>query len=169
MLKLLFFWPTHPHHHASSQMITRPPLRYVTADTDTTLPLIILFLFFEVEEKKDTHPPMTPSTHVFKQLNQIARFKWKIIKIKLESLFSVNYLTRKWLKVQNVHKNAMTIDTSELIINVLYKWNSDLYNSTKKALWFFYSDITLFSVMQHRKKRWDPPTAYAWHNYWTAP
>ena len=46
-LKLPFFWTTHPHHHASSQMITKPPLCYVTPDTDT--PLYHLFLFFEVE------------------------------------------------------------------------------------------------------------------------
>ena len=30
------------------------------------------------------------------------------------------YLMRKWLQVQNDRKNAMTIDTSELTINVLY-------------------------------------------------
>ena len=30
------------------------------------------------------------------------------------------YLMRKWLQVQNDSKNAMTIDTSELTINVLY-------------------------------------------------
>ena len=57
MLKLSFLRPTHPHHHASSRVITRSPLRYVTPDTDTHL--YYLFLFFEVEKNKDTHPPMT--------------------------------------------------------------------------------------------------------------
>ena len=59
MLKLPFFDPPTPHHHALSRMIPRPPLRYVTPDTDTLL--YNLFLFFEVEKKnnKDTHPPMT--------------------------------------------------------------------------------------------------------------
>ena len=32
----------------------------------------------------------------------------------LESLFSMNYLIRKWSQVQNDRKNAMTIDKSEL-------------------------------------------------------
>ena len=44
-LKLPFF---NPHHHVSSRMITRTPLRYVTPDTDTLL--YHLFLFFEVEK-----------------------------------------------------------------------------------------------------------------------
>ena len=39
--------------------------------------------------------------------------------MELDSLFSMNYLTRKWSQVQNVRKNAMAIDTSELAINVL--------------------------------------------------
>ena len=47
----------------------------------------------------------------------------------------------------------------------------------KKALWFsFYRDVTafhqvhspsLFSITQHHKKRWDSPTPYPWHNFWT--
>ena len=57
----------------------------------------------------------------------------------LESLFSMNYLTRKWSQVQNVCKNAMTIDTSELNINVLSKWNPDLFTIKQKtALLFFH-------------------------------
>ena len=34
-LKWPFFDPPTPHHQASSQMITRPPLHYVTPDTNT--------------------------------------------------------------------------------------------------------------------------------------
>ena len=49
MLKLTFFDPPTPHHHALSEMITKPPLPYVTPDTYT--PLYHLFLFFEVEKK----------------------------------------------------------------------------------------------------------------------
>ena len=57
-LKLPFLNLPISHHHVSSWMITRAPLRYVTPETDT--PLYHLFLFFEVEKKpKDTHSPMT--------------------------------------------------------------------------------------------------------------
>ena len=42
-----------------SQMITRPPLRYVMPDTDP--PFIIYFSFLKLKKKqnKDAHPPMT--------------------------------------------------------------------------------------------------------------
>ena len=57
-LKLPFFDPPTPHHHVSSRIITRPPLCYVTPDSDT--PLYQLFLLIEIEKKnKDTHPTMT--------------------------------------------------------------------------------------------------------------
>ena len=36
MLNLPFCHPLTPHHHASSRMITRPLLRYVTLDTDNS-------------------------------------------------------------------------------------------------------------------------------------
>ena len=32
----------------------------------------------------------------------------------------MNYLVGKWSQMQNDRKNAMTIDTSEVTINVLY-------------------------------------------------
>ena len=54
MLKLPFFNPTSPHHHASSRIIARAPLRYVTPDTDTLL--YHLFLFSEVEKKPEDNP-----------------------------------------------------------------------------------------------------------------
>ena len=77
-------------------------------------------------------------THVFKQLNQIVRFKQKIVKIELESLFLMNYLIQKWLQVQNDLENAMTIDISELTINVLLLMKSrSLHNSTKKGFLIF--------------------------------
>ena len=42
----------------------------------TQYPLYHLFLFFEVEKKAQRYAPThDPSTHVFKQLNQIVRFK----------------------------------------------------------------------------------------------
>ena len=51
-----------------------PPLRYVTPDTDTSL--YHLFLFFEVEKKSQRYASTYgTSTHVFKQQNQIVRFK----------------------------------------------------------------------------------------------
>ena len=43
-------------------MIKRPPLRYVTPDTDDAPPsLYNLFIFFEAEKEtnKDTDPPIT--------------------------------------------------------------------------------------------------------------
>ena len=62
-LKLPFFSPPTPHYHATSRMITRPHLRYVTPDTGTPplpapRPLHHLFLFFEIEKKAKirTHP-----------------------------------------------------------------------------------------------------------------
>ena len=61
-LKLLFFDPPTPYHHALSRMITRPSLRYVTPDTDN--PLCHLSLFFEVE-KKDTHSSTTSLFELF--------------------------------------------------------------------------------------------------------
>ena len=74
MLKLSFFKTPTPHHHASSRMITRTPLRYVTSDTDASL--YHLFLFFEVEKKPQRYlPTHDTSTHVFNQLNQIVKFK----------------------------------------------------------------------------------------------
>ena len=70
-------------------MMTRLPLRHVTPDTDT--PLYRLFLFFEVEKQfKRYAPTHDTSTHVFKQLNQIFRFKLKRVKVELRSLLSVN-------------------------------------------------------------------------------
>ena len=50
-------YPPTPHHHTSSRMITRPPLRYVMPDTYP--PFYHLFLFFDVEKKQATHSPMT--------------------------------------------------------------------------------------------------------------
>ena len=50
----------------------------------------------------------------------------------------MNYLIRKWLQVQNDRQNAMTIDTSELTINVL--WNRELFAVVQeKALWIFFT------------------------------
>ena len=73
-LKLPFLEPPTPHHHASSRMTTKPTLCYVMPDTDT--PLYHLFLFFEVEKKPQRYAPTyDTSTHVFKQLNQIVKFK----------------------------------------------------------------------------------------------
>ena len=73
-LKLPIFDPPTPHHHASSQMMTRPPLSYVTPDTHT--PIYHLFLISEVEKESQRYAPThDTSTHVFKQLNRIVRFK----------------------------------------------------------------------------------------------
>ena len=75
------------------------------------------------------------------------KWAWSISKFVclLESLFSMNYFTRKWSQVQNVRKNAMTIDTSELTNNVLYSWNPSLFTIVqKKALWLFYRDLRPF-------------------------
>ena len=73
-LKLPFFNTPTPHHHASSRMITKAPLHYVTPDTGT--PLYHLFLVFEVEKNPQRYAPThKTSIHVFRQLNQIVRFK----------------------------------------------------------------------------------------------
>ena len=40
----------------------------------------------KLKKSEDTRPPNDTSTHVFKQLNQIVKFKQKIKKIELESL-----------------------------------------------------------------------------------
>ena len=63
---------------------------------------------------------LTKATRLSRQC--FVKWAWSISKFVclLESLFSMNYFTRKWSQVQNVRKNAMTIDTSELAINVLY-------------------------------------------------
>ena len=46
----------------------------------------------------------------------------------------MNYLIQKWSQVQNDHKNAMTIDISELTINVLMLMKSrSLHDNTKKS------------------------------------
>ena len=61
------------HHHASSRMITRLPLCYVTTNTDT--PFIIFSLFWRW--KKNPKIRILP-WHIhscFKQLSQIVRFK----------------------------------------------------------------------------------------------
>ena len=51
----------------------------------------------------------------------------------------MNYLMRKWSQVQNDRKNAVTIDTSELTINVLnYKVPiSSKNNSTENGFMIF--------------------------------
>ena len=62
MLKLPFFEPPTPHHHASSRVITRLPF---TPDKDALL--YHLFLFFEVKKEKQRYAPThDTSTHVFK-------------------------------------------------------------------------------------------------------
>ena len=55
-LKLPFFDPPTLHHQGSSRMITRPPLRYVTPDTDTHPLSIISFLKLKKKTKIRTHP-----------------------------------------------------------------------------------------------------------------
>ena len=72
-LKLPLFWSLHPHHHASLRMITRPSC--VTSRLTQISPLYHFFLFFEVEKKQRYAPTHYTSTHIFKQLNQIVRFK----------------------------------------------------------------------------------------------
>ena len=52
----------------------KTPLHHVTPDTDTTSTLYHSFLFFDVE--KNMYAPIHDTyAHVFKQLNQIVRFK----------------------------------------------------------------------------------------------
>ena len=109
-LKLPFFEPPTPHHHASSRMITRLPLRYVAPDTDTPPPhpptFLIYFSFLKLKKPQRYAPNHDTSTHVFKQLNQIVRFKLNRIRVELESLFSINYLTRK-KKETYVHLSSL--------------------------------------------------------------
>ena len=53
----------------------------------------------------------------------------------------MNYLIQKWSQVQNDHKNAMTIDISELTINVLMLMKPrSLHNSTKKDFLIFLTE-----------------------------
>ena len=124
--------PTSPppphHHHASSRMITKPFLRYVTPDTDTQF--IIYFSFLKLKKKQRYAPTNDTSTHVFKQLNQIVKFKQKRTKIELESLFSMNYLTRKKIKkfmcicqVLCIHPNRLYIVKSRSSRSVSDLWN----------------------------------------------
>ena len=56
-------------------MITRPPLRFAKPNTDPSF--IIYFSFLKLRKKKKQRYARTrdTSTHVFKQLNQILRFK----------------------------------------------------------------------------------------------
>ena len=49
----------------------------------------------------------------------------------------MNYLTCKWSQVRYIRKNAMTIDTSEFIISVLYQWNLDILTIVQKRLYDF--------------------------------
>ena len=57
--KIALFWPT---HHTSSRMIKRSPFYN-------------LYLFLEAEKKTKIRTIHDTSIHVFKQLNQIVRFK----------------------------------------------------------------------------------------------
>ena len=79
--------------------------------------LIIYFSFLKLKKKQRYAPTHDTSTHVFKRINQIARFKQKIIQIELQSLFSMNYLIRKWRQVQNDCKNAITNAISRSLNN----------------------------------------------------
>ena len=57
-------------------MITRPPLRYLTPDTDTPLyHLFLIFLFSKVEKKANIRTQPWHIHRAFNQLNQIARFR----------------------------------------------------------------------------------------------
>ena len=61
------------HHHASSWMVTRHPLTYVTPVTNPPSPCII-YLSFLIKKQRYA-PTHGTFTHVFKQLSQIVRFK----------------------------------------------------------------------------------------------
>ena len=61
----------------------------------------------------------------------------------------MNYLTQKWSQVQNDHKNDMTIDISELTINVLYKWNADLFTIVQKKGFLIFLTVTWQPFMKY--------------------
>ena len=79
------------------------------------------------------------------------------------------------IKYKIIAKNAMTMDTSELTINVLLMKSRFPHNNTKEGFIFFftvtlrlfmkYHSPPLFSVTQTHEKRCDPPNPYAWSNY----
>ena len=74
----------------------------------------------------------------------VAKMLWPLIQVNLPSLFDINEIA----------------------------YSSQKY---KKGFMIFFPDVTTFhevpltpslSAMQHHEKRWDPPTLYAWRNYW---
>ena len=99
-------------------------------------------------------------------------FEWKHSNLRL-SLYLF------WFKI--IHKYKMLWPLIQVNLTLMFYINEIPISShsTKKRLFEFftvtlrslikYDSLFLFSVTQHHEKRWDPPTYYAWRNYWIAP
>ena len=111
-----------------------------------------MFTFIHLNfEWKHSNLRLRPYTNWIKIINKykmIAKMLWPLIQVNLPLMFCINEIP---------------------ISSQLYK---------KRLYDFFYRDVTafhqvpltlMFSVTQHHEKHWDPPTPYAWRNYWTAP
>ena len=61
----------------------------------------------------------------------------------------MNYLIQKSSQVQNDHRNAITIDISELTINVLYSWNPDPFSIVQKNGFLIVLTVTWQPFMKY--------------------
>ena len=61
----------------------------------------------------------------------------------------MNYLMQKSSQVQNDHRNVITIDISELTINVLYSWNPDLFTIVQKNGFLIFLTVTWQPSMKY--------------------
>ena len=61
----------------------------------------------------------------------------------------MNYLIQKSSQVQNDHRNAITIDVSELTINVLYSWNPDPFSIVQKNGFLIVLTVTWQPFMKY--------------------
>ena len=73
-LKLPFFETPTPHYHVSSRIDHKTPFTLRQVWHGYT-PFIIYFSFLKLKKPQRYAPTHDTSIHVFKQLNQIARFK----------------------------------------------------------------------------------------------
>ena len=117
MLKLPFFNPTSPHHHASSRIFTRTPLRYVTPDADTLL--YHLFLFSEAGKKPEDNP--SSEDPMVKKKSHFTILKFQNVKLWMFTFIHLNF---EWK-----HSN-LRLRLSLLCIKII-----DKYKMIAKILW----------------------------------
>ena len=142
-LKLPFFNPPTPHHHASSRMIEW--LRYVTPNTDTSL--YHLFLLFEDEKKPKTrtrsllYGDLFILRHLFLWASTSFKYSCNNPSPSEEPMVKKNHILQNILKLQNVNFECLHLNFewkhSNLRLRLYPLWIKiiDKYKMIAKILW----------------------------------